>query len=85
MSAPNHSNPGAVGPAIPGGFRHGSGAGSPAVASPSMLRSLTRSASRTSTRRERSRDRVDEEEAPRRQRMGPRDRRDVAEILEDLK
>ena len=46
-----HNNQSAVGPATGDGFRHGSGAGSPAIASPSMLRSLTRSASRTSTRR----------------------------------
>lgn len=76
---------GAVGPATGGGFRHGSGAGSPAIVSPSRLRSLTRSASRASTRRERSRDRDGEEDTSRQRQLGPRDRREVAEVLEDLK
>ena len=83
MTQQQQSSTGNIGPATGGGFRHGSGAGSPAVASPAMLRSLTRTTSRTATRRERSRDRHNEESQQRP--LGPRDRRDVADVLEDVK
>ena len=83
MTQQQQSSMGNGGPATGGGFRHGSGAGSPAVASPAMLRSLTRTASRTATRRERSRDRNDDESQ--RRPLGPRDRRDVADVLEDVR
>ena len=83
MTQQQQSSMGNGGPATGGGFRHGSGAGSPAVASPAMLRSLTRTASRTVTRRERSRDRNDDESQ--RRPLGPRDRRDVADVLEDVR
>ena len=78
-----HISAGNDGPATGGGFRHGIGAGPPAVASPASLRSLTRTASRTATRRKRSRDRNDEDSQ--RRSLGPRDRRDVADVLEDVR